>query len=37
VVVAYANDGSGLAQFEYTLDSGPTAKCHFAGTAIGST
>jgi hypothetical protein len=35
VVVAYTNDGSAVAQFEYTLDSGPGGQCHFAGSAIG--
>ena len=35
VVVAYTNDGDDVAQFEYTLDSGPGGQCHFAGSAIG--
>jgi hypothetical protein len=35
VVVAYTNDGGKVAQFEYTLDSGPSGQCHFAGSAVG--
>jgi hypothetical protein len=39
-VVARADDGSGVAVFEHTLDTGPVSptgpsRCHFAGSAIG--